>query len=84
MKDCLNRLKRKNKVLTSNDESDKKVREVDGCMAIMIALWEAYDDSHHVERAIKTFVLHQLRGIRRSASKNVEVTRNLKMRFLTP
>jgi len=64
VKDCLNRLKRKNKVLTSNDESDKKVREVDGCMAIMIALWEAYDDSHHVERAIKTFVLGDMKKYR--------------------
>lgn len=64
MKDCLNRRKRKDEVLTNNDESDKKVREVDGCTFIMIALWEAYDDSHHVERAIKTFVLGDMKKYR--------------------
>lgn len=64
VKDCLNRRKRKNKVLTNGKDSDKKVREVDGCMAIMIALWEAYDDSHHVERAIKTFVLGDMKKYR--------------------
>lgn len=50
--------------LTSNDESDKNDREVDGCTFIMIALWEAYDDSHHVERAIKTFVLGDMKKYR--------------------
>ena len=64
VKDCLNRLKRKNKVLTSDNESDKNDREVDGCTFIMIALWEAYDDSHHVERAIKTFVLGDMKKYR--------------------
>ena len=29
-------------------------------------------------------IQHQLRGIRRSTSMNVEVSRNLKMRFVTP
>ena len=64
MKDCLNRRKRKNKVLTNGKDSDKKVREVDGCTFIMIALWEAYDDSHHVERAIKTFVFGDMQKYR--------------------
>jgi uncharacterized protein YeeX (DUF496 family) len=64
VKECLNRRKRKNKVLTNGKDSDKKVREVDGCMTIMIALWEAYDDSHHVERAIKTFVLGNMKKYR--------------------
>ena len=64
VKDCLNRLKRKNKVLTSNDESDKQVYEIAGCTFIMIALWEAYDDSHHVERAIKTFVFGDMKKYR--------------------
>lgn len=64
VKDCLNRRKRKDKVLTNDDESDKNEREVDGCTFIMIALWEAYDDSHHVERAIKTFVLGDMKKYR--------------------
>lgn len=50
--------------LTSNDESDKNHREVDGCTFIMIALWEVYDDSHHVERAIKTFVFGDMKKYR--------------------
>ena len=29
-------------------------------------------------------IRHQLRGIRQSASMNVEVSRTLKMRFVTP
>lgn len=64
VKNYLNRLKRKNKVLTNNDESDKNDREVDGCTFIMIALWETYDDSHHVERAIKTFVFWDMKKCR--------------------
>ena len=61
VKDCLNRLKQKDKVLTNDDESDKNEREADDSTFIMIALWEAYDDSHHVERAIKTFVLGDMK-----------------------
>lgn len=64
MKDCLNRRKRKDEVLTNNDESDKNDREVGGCTFIMIALWEAYDDSHHVESAIKTFVFGDMKMYR--------------------
>ena len=61
VKDCLNRLKQKDKVLTNNNGSDKNDREVDGCMFIMITLWEAYDDSHHAERTIKTFVFGNMK-----------------------
>ena len=50
--------------MTSNDESDKNEEEVDGCTFIMIALWEAYDDSHHIERAIKTFVFGDMKKLR--------------------
>ena len=64
VKDCLNRRKRKEKVLTNNNESDKNDREVDGCTFIMITLWKGYDDSHHVERAIKTFVLGDMKKYR--------------------
>ena len=64
MKDCLNRLKQKDKVLTNDDESDKNEREADDSTFIMIALWEAYDDSHHVERAIKTFVFGDMKKYR--------------------
>jgi len=64
VKDSLNRRKRKDKVLTNNKESDKNDREVGGCTFIMIALWEAYDDSHHVERAIKTFVFRGMKEYR--------------------
>lgn len=54
----------KDEVLTNDNESDKNEGEVDGCMFIMIALWEAYDDSHHIERAIKTFVLGDMKKYR--------------------
>ena len=64
VKDSLNRRKRKDKVLTNNKESDKNDREGGGCTFIMIALWEAYDDSHHVERAIKTFVFRDMKEYR--------------------
>ena len=64
VKDCLNRRKQKDKVLTNGDESDKNDREVDGCTFIMIALWEAYDDSHHFERVIKTFVFGNMKKYR--------------------
>ena len=64
VKNCLNRRKRKDKVLTNDKESDKNDREVDGCTFIMIALWEGYDDSHHVERAIKTFVFGNMKKYR--------------------
>ena len=64
VKDCLNRRKRKDKVLTNGKESDKNARVCDSCTFIMIALWEAYDDSHHVERAIKTFVLGDMKKYR--------------------
>lgn len=64
VKDCLNRLKQKDKVLTNDDESDKNEREADDSTFIMIALWEAYDDSHHVERAIKTFVFGDMKKYR--------------------
>ena len=64
VKDFLNRRKRKDKVLTNDNEQDKNEREVDGCTFIMIALWEAYDDSHHVERAIKTFVFGDMKKYR--------------------
>jgi len=50
--------------LTNDNEQDKNEREVDGCTFIMIALWEAYDDSHHVERAIKTFVFGDMKKYR--------------------
>jgi len=64
VKDCLSRRKLKDKVLTNNDESDKNDREADGCTFIMIALWEGYDDSHHAERAIKTFVFGDMKKYR--------------------
>lgn len=64
VKDSLNRLKQKDKVLTNDDKSDKNEREADDSTFIMIALWEAYDDSHHVERAIKTFVFGDMKKYR--------------------
>lgn len=64
VKDCLNRLKQKDKVLTNDDESDKNEREADDSTFIMIALWEAYDDSHHFERVIKTFVFGDMKKYR--------------------
>ena len=42
--------------MTNGKDPDKNERVCDGYTLIMIALWEAYDDSHHVERAIKIFI----------------------------
>ena len=37
----------------------------------MIALWEAYDDSHHVERATKTFVLGDMKKFGKKRDRDV-------------